>query len=207
MLDMKSLYICGQHKHFTRMSPTDFGNLLSSIGSRISKEETQFAMCSQTAVQTRSCHDAVPTWTEHPFVFVEKTDSRRIRTSGSRAVRSSLGTPSELRKSGSRAVALQVRLTSVYACHKALVWSPSINEWRTHSHRNKCRFLSTQTLVNPLTCVTSTDSRCGRHEWPTFVGVYFPRRGKSSDKDYQMCQTCVRRSRITMCFRTKKMTF
>jgi hypothetical protein len=83
MLDMKSRYICGQYKHFMRMSPTDFENLLSRIGSKISKEETKFARCSQTAVETRSCHDAVPTWTEHPFVFVEKIDSRRIRTSGS----------------------------------------------------------------------------------------------------------------------------
>jgi hypothetical protein len=40
MLDMKSRYICGQYKNFTRMSPTDFENLLSRIGSKISKEET-----------------------------------------------------------------------------------------------------------------------------------------------------------------------
>ena len=40
MLDMKSQYICGQYKNFTRMSPTDFENLLSRIGSKISKEET-----------------------------------------------------------------------------------------------------------------------------------------------------------------------
>ena len=40
MLDMKSQYICGQYKNFTRMSLTDFENLLSRIGSKISKEET-----------------------------------------------------------------------------------------------------------------------------------------------------------------------
>ena len=31
MLDMKSQYICGQYKNFTRMSPADFENLLSRI--------------------------------------------------------------------------------------------------------------------------------------------------------------------------------
>jgi hypothetical protein len=48
---------------------------------------------------------------EHLFVFVEKTDSRRIRTSGSFGAR----TPSQLHESCSRAVTLQVRLASVYA--------------------------------------------------------------------------------------------
>jgi hypothetical protein len=42
MLDIKSQYISGQYKNFTRMSPTDFENLLSWIGSKISKEKTYF---------------------------------------------------------------------------------------------------------------------------------------------------------------------
>jgi hypothetical protein len=42
MLDMRSQYICGQYKNFMRMSPTEFENLLSRIGSKISKEETCF---------------------------------------------------------------------------------------------------------------------------------------------------------------------
>jgi hypothetical protein len=41
MLDVKSQYICGQYKNIARMSPTTFfENLLSRIGSKISKEET-----------------------------------------------------------------------------------------------------------------------------------------------------------------------
>jgi hypothetical protein len=70
---------------------------------------------SQDACKQQTCLYAVPTWTEHSFVFVEKTDSRRIRRSCSRAARSALGTPSYLYKSGSRAVTLQARLASVYA--------------------------------------------------------------------------------------------
>ncbi|XP_022177570.1 uncharacterized protein LOC111038674 [Myzus persicae] len=42
LLDLKSQQISGQYKIFTRMSPTDFENLLQKIGPRISKQDTYF---------------------------------------------------------------------------------------------------------------------------------------------------------------------
>jgi len=42
LLDLKSQKISGQYKNFTRMSPTDFENLLQKIGPRISKQDTYF---------------------------------------------------------------------------------------------------------------------------------------------------------------------
>ncbi|XP_068083502.1 uncharacterized protein [Anabrus simplex] len=40
MLDMKFQSVSGQYKNFTRMSPTDFDNLLNRIGHKISRQET-----------------------------------------------------------------------------------------------------------------------------------------------------------------------
>uniref|UniRef100_V5GGY0 Uncharacterized protein n=1 Tax=Anoplophora glabripennis TaxID=217634 RepID=V5GGY0_ANOGL len=40
--DLKFQHISGQNKNFTRMSPTDFENLLNKIGPAISKRETHF---------------------------------------------------------------------------------------------------------------------------------------------------------------------
>ncbi|CAH1966399.1 unnamed protein product [Acanthoscelides obtectus] len=41
-MDLKSQEISGQYKNFTRMTPTDFENLLQRIGPHISKQETYF---------------------------------------------------------------------------------------------------------------------------------------------------------------------
>lgn len=40
--DLKFQHISGQYKNFTRMSPTDFENLLTKIGPRIGRMETNF---------------------------------------------------------------------------------------------------------------------------------------------------------------------
>ncbi|GBN84799.1 hypothetical protein AVEN_212126-1 [Araneus ventricosus] len=40
MMDLKSQEISGQYKNFTRMSPSDFENLLQKVGPHISKQET-----------------------------------------------------------------------------------------------------------------------------------------------------------------------
>ncbi|CAH2002764.1 unnamed protein product [Acanthoscelides obtectus] len=42
LMDLKSQEISGQYKNFTRMTPTDFENLLQRIGPHISKQETYF---------------------------------------------------------------------------------------------------------------------------------------------------------------------
>ncbi|CAH1995141.1 unnamed protein product [Acanthoscelides obtectus] len=42
LMDLKSQEISGQYKNFTRMTPTDFENLLQRIGPQISKQETYF---------------------------------------------------------------------------------------------------------------------------------------------------------------------
>lgn len=42
VMDLKSQEISGQYKNFTRMSPSDFENLLQKIGPHISKEDTYF---------------------------------------------------------------------------------------------------------------------------------------------------------------------
>lgn len=39
---LKFQHISGHYKNFTRMSPTDFENLLLKIGSKISKKKTYF---------------------------------------------------------------------------------------------------------------------------------------------------------------------
>lgn len=40
LLDLKSQKLTGQYKNFTRMSPSDFENLLMRIGPGISKQDT-----------------------------------------------------------------------------------------------------------------------------------------------------------------------
>lgn len=40
MNDLKFQHISGHYKNFTRMTPTDFENLLLKIGPKISKQET-----------------------------------------------------------------------------------------------------------------------------------------------------------------------
>ncbi|KAJ8886011.1 hypothetical protein PR048_012217 [Dryococelus australis] len=40
MLDLRLQAISGRYKNFTRMSPTDFENILGRIGSKIAKQAT-----------------------------------------------------------------------------------------------------------------------------------------------------------------------
>ncbi|CAH2002762.1 unnamed protein product [Acanthoscelides obtectus] len=59
LMDLKSQEISGQYKNFTRMTPTDFENLLQRIGPHISKQETYFRtpISAQDSDETGDCSD------------------------------------------------------------------------------------------------------------------------------------------------------
>lgn len=115
--DLKFQHVSGQYKQFTRMSPTDFENLLNEIGLNISKKKSSFqspisiADCSDLSREARwfRCDtNDVPTRTMISFVFVEKIDKERIKTSTLRMICSVFVVSSQLHKN----VTLHVTLCS-----------------------------------------------------------------------------------------------